>query len=172
MAAKPTFVESEALGPTFVETGRSGPTFVEAHATRPVFDESVAVFSSATGGGDVIAGGSATPTSGAGTLYMGLLGDPTESVVQIPVPAFTARRLHVRRTAAPGSARACTYTLRRNGSDTGLIVTLGAADTSGSSPVNTTVAFNAGDRLSVSELRSGDVIVGVVNFSVDGQYQS
>lgn len=61
--------------------------------------------------------------------------------------------MRVKLTTAPGGAVTRTYTLRKNGADTGLAVALGPADTEGSA--SSTVAFVAGDEITVGLVNTG-----------------
>lgn len=169
MAGEPTFTLGAPSGPSFARAAQAA-SFVVGSAARPTFDGTRAEFSEAAGDGDVITGGSSSVTGGEGVGYLGddAVSD-NEARVQIKTPAMTARRLYIHRPIAPGSGCTCTYRLRRNGEDTDLVVTLGAADTSGASQSGKAQSFNAGDLLSIKEVRSGDVADSAVKFTVEVQ---
>lgn len=98
-----------------------------------------------------------------GTRY--LYPGTTEVFVRLPAAAVV-KGLSVRVTTPPGGADTCTVTVRRNGSDTALAVTLTGAQTSA---VNNSVSvgFGAGDTISVKTVDSGatqDIIVVVELF--------
>jgi hypothetical protein len=61
--------------------------------------------------------------------------------------------MRVKLTTAPGGAVTRTYTLRKNGADTGLAVALGPADTEGSA--SSTVSFVAGDEITIGLVNTG-----------------
>ena len=97
---------------------------------------------------DVIAGSSLTPVTGGTTIYLGLFGNPTEGLVSIPMPACTITELRCRATAAPGSGKSFTYTLRKNAVDQGSLV-VAVSGTGEESSDTGSVSFSAGDKLSV-----------------------
>lgn len=83
----------------------------------------------------------------------------TEANVKIRiVKAVTLVSIQVDASAAPGVGHSTTYKVRKNGVDTALLATLGAADTTKSGGVNDTgvgVAFAPGDYLSISQTPDG-----------------
>ena len=117
----------------------------------------------------MIAGSSILPTLGAGTRYLGLGTASSEDSVKLGMPQSTARRLFVTRNVAPGIGTSIVYTLRKNGADTGIVVTLSGSDKAGSSSPASMVEFLAGDTMAIKQLASGDVANGVDNFVVEFQ---
>ena len=74
-----------------------------------------------------------------------------QSVVSAP---GTISKLYFKLTAAPGAGKSVTFTVRKNGIDTSLSVTISGTDTTGSDLVNS-IAVSAGDLLSVKCVPSG-----------------
>jgi hypothetical protein len=83
--------------------------------------------------------------------------------IRIP-QASVAKALSVRATTAPGGANVATITLRKNGIDTPLTVTLTGAQTSNINN-SVSVSYAAGDSISVKTATTGgstaDIVVGV-----------
>jgi len=86
-----------------------------------------------------------------------------------PVPTVggaTARRLYVKLGAAPGGTETVTITIRKNGSDTAVTVTITGAATTGSDVANT-AAFAAGDLISASVVTSATAVAENVRLSFE-----
>lgn len=123
----------------------SGADTLTQMATTAVFESNVArvaplfcAHSNTTGAYFIPPNGVSVSTAeGFGTAVMPVAGDISYMTVQL--------------TAAPGTGVTRTYTLRKNGVDTGLTVALGPTDTAGT--VSSTVSFSPGD----------DVTIGLVN---------
>lgn len=176
--APPSATFSEATAPTFVTTATGTPTFspslvqgafVLTSGLSPFFDPTLGTFSVPAGAADVIAGSSILPTSGAGTQYLGLGTSQAEASVQLGVPQSTCKRLFVSRDVAPGLGKSIVYTLRKNGLDTDISVTLSGSDTSGSSVPSSTVSFLAGDKISIKQSIATSVSRGIDNFILEFQ---
>ncbi len=98
-------------------------------------------------------------------------GSTSESDVytQIIAPrAGTLTNLRVKTQAAPGGGQSYTFTIRKNGVNTGLTVELTGAATTGSDLV-TQVAVAAGDILTLREVASGSAATTTVTASVEFQ---
>lgn len=95
-------------------------------------------------------GGTGFSIAGTATVYVAAYADQTEGDVQVALPACTLTNLNVRRSVGTGST---VYTVRKNGSDTALTVTLTGATTTGSSGAS--VSFAAGDLFSLKIVASG-----------------
>lgn len=145
------------------------PVLAFAFGSAPFFDPSTATFSNPSGAHDMIAGSSIFQTSGAGTQFLGLGTASAEGAVQVAVPQGEAKRLLVARDTAPGVGCSITYVVRKNGASTGIYATLSDAETTASSNPMVTIAFLAGDLLSVEQVRTGSVAPGIDNFSVHFQ---
>lgn len=152
-ASAPTLASASARAASFVLDVRStlwrlnsGPTY------RPRFDYvSTPDFSTApTEDGDVMIGGTGFSIAGTATVYLGAFMDETEADVQVALPACSLADLNVRRSAGTGTT---VYTLRKNGSDTAMTVTLSGATTTGS--VAGPVSFAAGDLFSLKIVATG-----------------
>lgn len=108
----------------------------------------------------VLAGGSAgTNLATSGTEYLSGIGqsapDATEDDVLVIVPvAGEVGSLRVFLTIAPGSGKSRTFTLRKNGADTALVVAIADANTAGAD-VSNSVTVAAGDRLTLKATSSG-----------------
>lgn len=165
--AGPAFVTTATQVPSFAVTARQA-AFFEVLSRSPAFDPTTAVFSVPAGARDVIAGSSILPTSGTVTLYLGIGSATSEGAVAIGVPQSTLKRVFVTRSTAPGVGGSAVYTLRRNGLDTAVAVTLGAGDTSGSSTPGVTVALDAGDEITVRLALTG-AAEGIDNFVLEFQ---
>lgn len=90
------------------------------------------------------------------TQYAGISGSANslvnqENMIEVPVPAAcTAQNFYVFTTAAQSSTGALTFTLRQNGANTTLAVTLAASAAAGKySNTTNTVSLNAGDLVDV-----------------------
>lgn len=85
--------------------------------------------------------------------------DATEGNTKVLIRRKTIfRNIHVEVSAAPGTAHSTIYTVRKNGVDTGITVTLGATDTSKDKDTTanaTCITFNAGDYMTVSQVPDG-----------------
>lgn len=165
----PTFVTTTTAVPSFVATSATVASFVVTSSLSPSFDPTLATFSVPGGARDVIAGSSILPTSGAGTRYFGLGTGTTEESVQLGVPQATAKRLFITRDTAPGAGKSIVYTLRKNGIDTDITVTLSDTDTSGASDPTKTVSLLAGDKLSIRQTIASAVARGIDNFVIEFQ---
>lgn len=163
------FVVTTTAVPTFVGQTGVPATYTPISSLSPSFDPTLATFSVPGGAIDVIAGSSILPTSGAGTQYLGLGTSQNEASVQVGVPQSTCRRLFVTRDVGPGVGKSIVYTLRKNGVDTGITVTLSGSDTSGSSSAATTVSLLAGDKLSIKQVIATSVARGIDNFVLEFQ---
>lgn len=114
----------------------------------------------------LIFGDPAALPNGTRFLYPGASpASATEVFVRLPAAAVV-KGLSVRVTTPPGGADSCVITVRRNGVDTALAVTLTGAQTSG---VNSSVSvgFAAGDTISIKTVETGatqDIIVVVELF--------
>lgn len=95
-------------------------------------------------------GGTGFEIGGNATIYVGAFADQTEGDAQVALPACTLTNLNVRRSVGAGTT---TYTVRKNGSDTALTVTLSGSTTTGSSGAS--VSFAAGDLFTVKIVASG-----------------
>lgn len=109
----------------------------------------------------ILAGGSGANTLGADTTTRytsvgGLsFGDTTQTNVQMTCPtAGTLKKLYIRLTAAPGAGDTRTFTIYKNGSSTGLTVTISDVATTGNDTSNT-VAVVAGDLLALQCAATG-----------------
>lgn len=87
--------------------------------------------------------------------------------VMIAPCAGTITNLYITIDAAPTAGKSWTFTVRKNGADTGIVVTIADAATTGSSANNFTVV--AGDLISVSQVSSGTPSNTVAKTSLDFQ---
>ncbi len=94
------------------------------------------------------------------TVYLGgystLSGSATESDVQVPMPACTVRNLRATLDTTPAGGQSVVFTVRKNGADTTLSVTV---DSIGRTAVSSGVAvsFSSNDLLSISSVSSATV---------------
>lgn len=165
----PSFVTTSTTVASFSGLEAVEATFSGSSSRSPFFDPTLATFSVPAGVRDVIAGSSLFPTSGPGTQYLGLGTAASEGAVQLGVPQATAKRLFITRDVAPGVGTSIAYTLRKNGVDTGIVVTLSGADTSAASSPTETVGFLAGDKVSIKQAMTGSVARGMDNFVIEFQ---
>ena len=87
----------------------------------------------------------------------------TEADVSLPISAGTIKNLRVALDSAPAAGNTCIVTVRKNGVDTALTVTIGDTETIDADTSNT-VSFSAGDKLSISvalSATSGSRYVGI-----------
>lgn len=90
------------------------------------------------------------------TRYCGGFGNApsaTESEVQIPMPACTVRNMRVSLDSTPAAGQNFTLTLRKNGVDTALSVTVSNPDTL-QADLTHSVTFASGDLLSIKSVSS------------------
>lgn len=71
------------------------------------------------------------------------------AVAEVLADSYTAQNFQVLLTTAPTGSGSWTFTVQKNGADTGLTCTITGAATTGSSPAGTTVTYAAGDTISV-----------------------
>jgi len=83
----------------------------------------------------------------------------------VMVTGCTAQRLVVKLTAAPGGVETRTFTVRKNGTNQTLAVTITGAATTGSDFADT-VAFSQFDELSVIHTRSTSPVASAATVSL------
>lgn len=92
-------------------------------------------------------------------IYKSQVADTAEVFLKMP---FAGRVSHMYFRAFSGSAGAgTTLTLRKNGVDTALVISLAAGATTGSDTANS-VAFAEGDELSLQSVHGGGIAGGIV----------
>jgi hypothetical protein len=101
----------------------------------------------------------------ASTRYAGFVGSSVQSdeeLAKAPVAhALTVTRLVVRTIAAQSATGALTITLRKNGVDTGIQITIAANAAAGMHSTTGSVAFAAGDHISVQFVNAGDTSTSI-----------
>lgn len=145
------------------------------NAVGGLFDNGVRVYPAnapivgATSGGPATAGASQTFYMAPG--YAGY--NATENNVKTPLPAQgTLRALYVQTSSAQGAAGTQVYTLRKNGADTALTLTVGAGAAAGTfSDVTHSVAVAAGDLLSVKVVNNDGSNNGATTASWSVEFQ-
>ena len=102
-------------------------------------------------------GTSLTEAAGNATLFIGSGGlSVAEADVEVAVNrAGSASLLWVVTSVAPGVGGTFTYTLRKNGVDTGLTVTLSGSTRIGGSAATPAISYNQGDRFSIKLVTAG-----------------
>lgn len=91
-----------------------------------------------------------------------------DAVEQLVASAGTIKNLYIELAVAPGVASTAAFTLRKNGADTALTVTISGTDTTGSDTSNT-VTFAAGDRINWKCVTSA-VASGSTNPRISADY--
>jgi len=87
----------------------------------------------------------------------------TTEVTKIPMPTSgTVSRMYVRHNDNKGNGGDVVYTLRKNGSDTALTVTLASGAVGVASDLSNSVVVAVGDHLSVSATKASDISNGMV----------
>lgn len=119
-------------------------------------------------GGDVIAFGGATTTTVATAVFFapGFLTLPTAAEIQMPVTRpGTIRNLFLRIQGAGTDTQNVVYTVRKNGVDTALTVTVANDAAAPTSASDTTHSFTVvvGDLISLSVVKGGVVTAGQTN---------
>lgn len=101
--------------------------------------------------------------------YNGIFSNEPNTAIEITIPC-TVRDLAIALTAAPGGATSRTFTVRKNGADTALTITISGASTSGSN-TSDAITFAVGDTISLKCTVSGSPAnTGMSGFSltIDG----
>lgn len=117
----------------------------------------VPTYSPATGETEDMIGTSGLEVSGNALLYLGSAGaSQDEAIVVIPCNrAGTASRLWVVASVNAGPGHSWVFRLRKNGEDTAITFAISGENRVGGTGASPTVAFAAGDLLSVKVLGSG-----------------
>jgi hypothetical protein len=94
------------------------------------------------------------------TNYTGACGfgswSTTEADVSQPIPhALTADNFYVNCAVAPGTGKSFVYTVQKNGTDTGITVTISGSAVTAAADTAHTAAFAQGDTISVKAVPSG-----------------
>jgi hypothetical protein len=87
------------------------------------------------------------------------VGSTTEANVQIPVHSMTLRRMYVKLLAAPGTGVTRTYTVRKNGVDTGMTCGVTGTNTTCSITTGADVTVAENDKITISSVVSGGTAV-------------
>jgi hypothetical protein len=102
------------------------------------------------------------PTTGT-TYYQpqggNAVGSTTEANVQIPAHSMTLRRMYVKLLAAPGTGVTRTYTVRKNGVDTGMTCGVTGTNTTCSITTGADVTVADNDKITISSVVSGGTAV-------------
>jgi len=81
--------------------------------------------------------------------------------------AGTLKKFYVRLVVAPGGATSRSFTIRKNGVDTGLVVTISGADINGNNTAaGDAVDIDAGDRVSIQHTVTGAPAVSAARFGI------
>lgn len=113
---------------------------------------------------DVIAGATQFPVSAGKTIYIGLLEDASVSEVEIPMPAGQVLEVVVESDTAPGVDQSFAYDVLKNGTTTGLSVSI--PNTSTGNYNTGTLAYSRRDRFALRLVTSAGAASAKHKFSV------
>jgi hypothetical protein len=121
-----------------------------------------------------IVSGSAQPSNTAtqyfpavGARDAGLASENAGSCVVMPFNG-NLRNMYVSADVAPGASKSWTITVRKNGVDTSMVVTLSGASQTTGQYTGSQVSFTTGDKISVKITPSGTPAAARISWGIDG----
>lgn len=100
------------------------------------------------------------------TFYLTAGSNPAESSISRVIPfACVISDLVIEVSAAPGASETFTFTLRKNGADTGLTVVISDTDTT-AEELATSISFAKGDTWNLKVVGSGSAASAIIQFGV------
>lgn len=157
-----------ASSSSFITSGAYSTTLTMTGATTVTLPTTGTLATTAGTRRQINFGTGATVAAGA-TVYMaiGIFNSATEGQANGVVPyALTAKNLYVKALAAPVGVETFVYTLRKNGSDTALTVTITGSNTTGNDTTHT-VSFAAGDLIDLKLITSASAAVTYHNAVIE-----